>query len=153
MGRPRILAAVSSSSLPLLRELLGGWCDLIPALAMRSALQRAKRGDIAAVVIGLHFDDSQMPLLLEALKSDAGTRDIPVVCCRLRPTLLPHATVRSARAVCDALRAAAFVDVLELCDRAGPMAAGVRLRGVLRRVQQAAPRRRSLSGRPGSCAA
>lgn len=62
MGRPRILAAVSGPSLPLLRELLGGWCDLIPALAMRAALQRAKRGDIAAVVLGLHFDDSQMPL-------------------------------------------------------------------------------------------
>jgi hypothetical protein len=153
MGRPRILAAVSSPSLPVLAELLGGWCELIPALAMRDALERAKCGDIAAVVIGLHFDHSQMPLLLEALKRDAATRDIPVVCCRLRPTLLPHATVRSARAVCDALRAEAFVDVLELYDRAGAMVAGARLRAVLRREQQAAPRRRALSGRPRNCAA
>lgn len=136
MGRPRILAAVSGSSLPLLRELLGGCCQLIPALAMREALQRVKRGDIAAVVIGLHFDDSRMPLLLEALKSDPITRRIPVVCCQLRPTVLPNATVRAARAVCDALGAEEFVDVLALHNWAGKAAAAARLKFVLQRARR-----------------
>jgi hypothetical protein len=133
MGRPRVLAAVSRHSLPLLTELLGGWCELTPAFTIRDALAHAKRGEIEAVVIGLHFDGSRMPVLLEALRTDPATRDVPVVCCRLRPTMLLQ-TMRAARLVCEALDAAAFVDVFELRSRAGTAVAAVRVRSELRRA-------------------
>ena len=140
MARPRILAAVSGPSLPVLTDLLGGWCEVIPSLAMRDALERAKRGQIAAVVIGMHFDGSQMPILLEALKSDPATRNIPVVCCRLRPTLLSSATLHAANMLCAALGAEAFLDLLTRRERAGRAAAAAELRIVLRRALGGRPR-------------
>jgi hypothetical protein len=133
MGRPKILAAVSRASLPLVTELLT-WCELIPVFTLRDALMRARCGGIDAIVVGLHFDSSRMPVLLEALKSDPETRKIPVVCCRLRPTMLPRATVRAARVVCEALGAEAFIDVYALHHWAGRAAAAARLRSVLPRT-------------------
>jgi hypothetical protein len=135
MGRASILAAVSSSSLPLLRELLP-WGGLFPVFTLRDALERARSGEIDAVLIGLHFDGSRMPLLLEALKSDPATRGIPVVCCQLQPTILPDATLRAARVLCDALGAEEFVDLLALHDWAGQAAAAARLKFLLQRARR-----------------
>jgi hypothetical protein len=132
MGRPRILAAVSPASLPLLTELLPRY-EVLPVFSLPDALMRARRGGIDAVVIGLHFDGSRMPVLLEALKSDPATSEIPVVCCRLRPTLLPGATLRAARVVCDVLGAEAFIDLLALRNWAGRVAAAARLTSALER--------------------
>lgn len=137
MGRTRILAAVSRPSLPLLSELLEGWCELTAVHTLQDALLHARRGAADVVVVGLHFDDSRMPTLLEMLKFQPATRALPVVCCRLRPTVLPSATVRAARVVCDALGAEAFVDVLALRTWAGKAAAAARLKRVLQRAQQA----------------
>jgi hypothetical protein len=137
MGRTRILAAVSRLSLPLLSELLEGWCDFTPVHTMQDALEHARRGGFDLVLIGQHFDGSRMPLLLEMLKFWSATRALPVVCCRMRPTVLPTASVRAARLVCEALGAEAFVDVLAVRNWAGRAAAAARLKTVLRRALQA----------------
>ena len=139
MGRTRILAAVSRPSLPLLSELLDGWCELMPVYTMRDALLHAQRAEADVVLAGLHFDGSRMPMLLEMLKFQPATRALPVVCCRLRPTVLPKASVRAARVVCDALGAEAFVDVLALRTWTGRAVAAARLRGALQRARRAHP--------------
>ena len=150
MGRPRILAAVSRPSLPLLSELLEGWCEFTPVHTMQDALEHARRGGFDIVLVGQHFDGSRMPMLLEMLKFWSATRALPVVCCRMRPTVLPHASVRAARVVCEALGAEAFVDVLALRTWAGRAAATARLKNVLRRALQ---RTQGEVSPPGSCAA
>jgi hypothetical protein len=47
--------------------------------------------------------------------------------------MLPHASLRAVRQVCDALGAEAFVDVLEIQQREGAEAAAERLRCALQR--------------------
>jgi hypothetical protein len=82
----------------------------------------------------LHFDDSRLPALVEAVKHDPSTRAVPIVCCRFLPSLLRPAALRATRQVCEALGAEAFIDVLALRRRRGEATAARYLRGILLRA-------------------
>jgi hypothetical protein len=133
MERPAVLVAVAPAALGVVRELLGEEFDLVPVRTLGEALERLARGGIDVILGGLHFDDSLMPILLDAVKAHPATRDIPFVCCRLLPSMLPRTSLRAVRQVCDALGAEAFVDVLEIQQREGAKAAAECLRCALHR--------------------
>lgn len=134
MERPVILVAVAPRAVGIVRERLGEDFELVPERTLDEALQRLARGDIDGILAGLHFDGSMMPKLLDAVKADPATREIPFVCCRLLPTLLLQASLRAARQVCEALGADDFVDALEVEHREGAAAARERLRYALQRA-------------------
>lgn len=134
MERPVLLAAVSPRAIELVRQLLAEDFELVPVHTLDEALQRLARGDIDGILAGLHFDGSLMPTLLDAVKSDPATREIPFICCRLLPTLLLQASLRAAREVCDALGADEFIDVLDIDRCEGAAAARERLRASLLRA-------------------
>jgi hypothetical protein len=134
MQPPVVLVAVSRRSRALTMEMLGDAFRVLPVSTVHEALELARLGKADVVLAGLHFDGSRMPMLLEAMKADPATRAIPVVCCRFLPTVLSDSVLRAARQVCDALGAAAFVDVVELRTMGGIEAAGERVRAELRRA-------------------
>ena len=134
MERPVILMAVAPRAVGIVRERLGDEFELVPVRTLDEALQRLARGAIDGILAGLHFDGSTMPKLLDAVKADPSTREIPFVCCRLLPTLLLRASLRAARQVCDALGADGFIDVVEIEHREGVAAARERLRNALQRA-------------------
>jgi hypothetical protein len=134
MERPVLLVAVSPRAMPLVHELLAEDFELVPVRNFEEALERLARGDIDGILAGLHFDGSRMPKLLDAVKADPSTREIPFVCCRLLPTLLLQASLRAARQVCEVLGADEFVDVLDIEQREGIAAARERLRNALQRA-------------------
>jgi hypothetical protein len=126
-----VLVAASPRGLAVARELLGDEFQLIAVHSVDAALGRLAQGGIDLVLAGLHFDDSSMPALVEAVKNDPSTRAIPVVCCRFLPTLLRRASLLATRHVCEALGAEAFIDVLELEQKEGQPAAARHLRDVV----------------------
>ena len=134
MAQPVVLVAASPRGLAVARELLGDGFQLIAVHSVDAALGRLAQSGIDLVLVGLHFDDSSMPALVEALKSDPSTRAIPVVCCRFLPTLLRRASLLAARHVCEALGAEAFIDVVDLEQKEGRPAAARRLREVVRQA-------------------
>lgn len=133
MERPTILVAVAPEALDPVRELLGEEFELVPVRTLGEAHERLGRGRVDVILAGLHFDDSLMPTLLDTVKSDPATRDIPFICCRVLPTMLLQASLRAAKQVCDAL-GAEFVDVLEIRNDCGPAAAAERLRSTVQRA-------------------
>ena len=137
--RPVVLAAVSPAALAAVRTLLGDQFELVVVHSLDRALNRLARGRIDLILAGLHFDDSLLPALLEAVKRDPSIRDVPVVCGRFLPTVLKPASVRTASEVSRLLGAEAFIDVWELEQREGRRAAAQSLRnallGTLRRTQ------------------
>jgi response regulator RpfG family c-di-GMP phosphodiesterase len=134
MAQPAVvLVAASPGGLAVARELLGEEFQLVAVHSASDALRRLAQGGIDLVLAGLHFDDSSMAALVDAVKKDPSTRAIPVVCCRFLPSMLPQASLLAVRQVCDALGAEAFVDVLEIQQREGAKAAAERLRFALQR--------------------
>jgi hypothetical protein len=116
------------------RELLGDELELVAAHSLEAALHRLAQGGIDLVLAGLHFDDSRMPGLVDAVKKDPSTRAVPIVCCRLLPSLLRPAALRATRQVCEALGTEGFIDVLALKRRRGQATAARYLRGILLRA-------------------
>jgi response regulator RpfG family c-di-GMP phosphodiesterase len=129
-----VLVAASPGGLAFARELLGDELELVAAHSLEAALRRLAQGGIDLVLAGLHFDDSRMPALVEAVKHDPSTRAVPIVCCRFLPTLLRPAALRATRQVCETLGAEGFIDVFALAQRRGQATAARYLRGIVLRA-------------------
>jgi CheY-like chemotaxis protein len=134
MKRPSVLLAVDPAALDAARAPLGEACDLVVVRTLGEALERLARGGIDVIVADLHFDDSSMPMLLDAVKAHPAARALPFVCCRLLPSMLLHASLGAARQVCGAF-GAEFIDVLEIERREGTAAAAAALRAAVGRAQ------------------
>lgn len=149
MARPVILLAVCRGAMHSTRELLGEEFRLVEVHTLDQALTRLARGGIDAVLAGLRFDGSLMPVLLDAAKANPATRSVPFVCCSLLPTMLLPSSLRAARQACEVLGAEAFIDMVEIERREGFAAAGEQLRRVLRQAcarRQPGPSSPSLHG-------
>lgn len=132
-----VLVAASPPGLAVVRELLCDGFELVAVHSLRDAVERLMQGGIDLILAGLQFDESIVPALLEAVRSDPSTRAIPFVCARFLPTVLRGASLRAARQACEAL-GAEFIDFLELERDEGRAAAAEHLRSVvLQRLGQA----------------
>ena len=139
--RAVVLTAVSPQGLAVARELLGEEFELVAVHTTREALARLSQGGIDTILAGLHFDDSLMPALLQAVKTNASTRALPFVCCRFLPTQLQRASLSATAQVCEVL-GAQFVDVLKLQQNEGHAAAAQQLRSMMLQALQPEPRSR-----------
>lgn len=95
---------------------------------MRDAVKAAQGAGIDVVVCTIAFDESRMLELLEALKHDPRTKDIPFVCCRVLPTILSNQALGRMEAACLALGASAYVDIPTLEGQHGASLAAVKFK-------------------------
>ena len=109
MELPILLADV-----PELEEFLRGCFAHRPVVyvsRMGAAAQALAAQDFALVVIGMHFDDSQMFALLRHIRSLRRHAGTPVVCLRALPSVLSRSAQDSIRHAASILGADAFVDL------------------------------------------
>jgi CheY-like chemotaxis protein len=84
---------------------------------LRDALRAAASGPYDLVLLGVHFDDSQMFDLLGALRARCGSRgNGPLVCVRAKPSALGPASSKAEGEAALALGADAYVDVTQEGD-------------------------------------
>lgn len=72
------MVAIVPTKVDLWRRILAGY-ELAVVITLREAMQRLGEESLAMVIIGVHFDESRMFALLEAIRSQAKYRDIPVL--------------------------------------------------------------------------
>jgi len=134
MERRAVLVAVAPAALGDASELLSADFALVPVRTLQEARARLARGGIDAIVSCIHFDDSRMPMLLDEVKHDPRTRDLPFICCRFLPTVLPGLVLHATSQACEALGAQDFIDVFELLGTTGAAATAERLKQCLQRA-------------------
>lgn len=108
--QPRILVAVASDSVELVRELLGDAYSLCWAKTVSQAQSILSQGPVDLIVCGARFDDSRLLDLLQYCKADKALASIPFLGMRVRRGKLPLETLRDLVLASSALGAAGFVD-------------------------------------------
>jgi DNA-binding response OmpR family regulator len=78
--------------------------------SLDAATRLLAEDDFAAVLIGLHFDESRMFDLLRAIRAGSRNRDVPVLCYRLRPLAFAAPGSEALDVAVQALGARAFID-------------------------------------------
>jgi hypothetical protein len=105
------MAAVTPPGLKIVRPLIAGRCEVVPAFTMQVAME-VLRDRIQLVVCSLHFDESRMFDLLSYMRLAAPK--IPVVCCCLLPTQLSEAAMNDLMVAARELGASDFIDLRQL---------------------------------------
>lgn len=105
------MAAVTPPSLRILRPMIAGRCQVIPAYTMQVAMELV-RDRIQLVVCSLHFDESRMFDLLSYMR--IAVPRLPVVCCCMMPTQLSEAAMHDLTVAARELGAVDFVDMREV---------------------------------------
>lgn len=95
--RPRILLAVLPVSVAAYRAALETVCDVDAVTSFDGAIAALATQRFDAVVCGVNFHDSQMPLFLQRCKEDEATRDMPFFCIRAIEGTLPEIMYRRLR--------------------------------------------------------
>lgn len=130
-ARPRILVATSEQAAAIVERMLADAAELVYAHSLKEACDALLAGTVDAIVAGLHFDDSLMPVLLETVKGDPRTRDIPFHCCRFLSTQLSPASLAAVQRACEALDSLGFIDLPEWELKYGAQEAGHRFRDIV----------------------
>ncbi|HEX6318105.1 MAG TPA: hypothetical protein VFZ84_04460 [Burkholderiales bacterium] len=130
-AKPCILVAASRKSSHIVARCLDGFAELHYVFTIEEALVRLAQGGIHAIVAGLHFDDSLMPVLLDKVKSNPATRDLPFHCCRFLPSCLNPAAMAAVHRACRELTQLDLIDLPEWHARYGWEAAAERFRAVI----------------------
>ena len=77
--RAKIMLAIVADKVPLWRRILEGH-ELVYAMTLCEAMQRlAEDDDLRMVIIGVHFDESQMFTLVGDIRRHPKYRDIPIL--------------------------------------------------------------------------
>lgn len=126
----RILVADLPAGVATLENVIGIEAVILGANSLPQAISFL-RSTVSLVVCGIHFDDSRMFDLLRMAKADPSTRDVPFLCYRDMDSALSSTVLESLRIACQALGAAAFVDLFELKSRYGVQEADQRFRQVI----------------------
>jgi hypothetical protein len=110
---PRVMAAVTPPGLKILRPMIAGRCQVIPAYTMPVAMELV-RDRIQLVVCSLHFDESRMFDLLSYMR--IAMPRLPVVCCAMMQTQLSEAAMHDLTVAARELGAVDFIDMRQLAS-------------------------------------
>lgn len=107
------MAAVTPPGLKILRPMIAGRCQVVPAFTMQVAMELV-RDRIHLAVCSLHFDESRMFDLLSYMR--IAVPKLPVVCCAMLPTQLSEAAMHDLTVAAREMGAADFLDMRELAS-------------------------------------
>jgi hypothetical protein len=117
-----ILIAAAPAAAAVISNVMGSLARMMTAHTLDEAVQAAAAG-VDLIIAGTYFDNSRMFDLLNQLKSNVLTRDIPVLCVRgvSAPAVLGAQTSQPVLAsfdvVASACKALGAVDFVDLCAR------------------------------------
>jgi hypothetical protein len=118
MTRARILCAVLPESIDEQRRVLEPAYDATYVTTMGEARKALAAVDYDLIICGIHFDASQMPLLLQHCKADPRLKDIPFVCVRGYRGRLSESMYQQVRSA-TALLGGFYVDLAHWIDSRG----------------------------------
>jgi hypothetical protein len=118
MTRARILCAVLPESIDEQRRVLEPTYEATYVTTLDQARNALATHDFNLIVCGIHFDASQMPLLLQHCKSDPRLKDIPFVCVRGYRGRLSESMYQQVRTA-TALLGGFYVDLAHWIDSRG----------------------------------
>lgn len=106
-----VLIADTPEGGAIIKDALSGRVNVeLAATTFRA--RRLLRSGIDAVIVGMHFDDSQM---LEFMRSERKQLiDVPVICVRVLPSEFGRTGMEVARVACTALGARTYLDWFEI---------------------------------------
>jgi DNA-binding NtrC family response regulator len=119
MARPILIADV-----PELEEFLRGCFPGRPVLFVshfQDATAALAGRDFGLILIGMHFDDSQMFALLRHVRKLRRHAQTPVVCVRALPSILSRSAQESIEHAARILGATAFLDMAPGADAAAEL--------------------------------
>lgn len=115
-----ILIAAVPAAMAAITNALGSMARMMTAHTLDEAMEAALMG-VDLIIAGTYFDDSRMFDLLQRLKSNERTRDIPILCVRgaSAPETFGAQTAQpvfsSPYVVASASKALGAVDYFDLC--------------------------------------
>jgi CheY-like chemotaxis protein len=121
----RLLIAAQPAISLVLKSMLESF-ELTHASTTAQAFDALAQSKVDLIVCTIAFDDSRMLEFLQAVKRSASLREIPFICCRVLPSVLPDELVAGVGATCRQC-GAAFLDIA----RMGSHEAGRSLRNAI----------------------
>jgi len=122
----RVLVAGTQEVIDAARAAFGAELELATARSVSEALREVE-GGVELVLCNVRFDDSRMFDFLGALNAMARAGP-PVICCRVARGPMSAGARRGIELALEALGVVAFLDMYELENRDGPVAAHAALR-------------------------
>jgi hypothetical protein len=125
--RRRVLVAGTQDVIDAVRAAFADELDLTTAYSVDEGLKRVASG-AELVLCSVRFDDSRMFDFLGALNAMPGAAELPVICCRAVRTSMSAGSRRGIELALEALGVVAFIDLHEIEQRDGAVAAQTALR-------------------------
>jgi PleD family two-component response regulator len=114
--RSKVLLAVSPGSGARLRRVLEGH-DVTLVATRTEAWRLLERERFSMVIVGVHFDESQMFSLLADIRSHAKYRKVPVLCVLAeRPQVLTDVAIEGLDHAVKAMMANGFLNLANIAD-------------------------------------
>ena len=116
--RSKVLLALSPDGAPRLRRVLEGH-DVTLVSTRRQAWKLLERERFSMVIIGVHFDESQMFSLLADIRSHAIYRKVPILCVLAAPSqVLSDVAIQGLDHAVKAMTANGFLNLAHIADDA-----------------------------------
>ena len=126
--RSKVLLAVSPGGAARLRRVLEGH-DVTLVATRAQAWARLEKERFAMVIVGVHFDESQMFSLLADIRSHAHYRKVPILCVlSSAPQLLTDVAIEGLDHAVKAMMANGFLNLSNIADDA---AGNARIRRII----------------------
>ncbi|HEV2608635.1 MAG TPA: hypothetical protein VGU61_00090 [Noviherbaspirillum sp.] len=123
-----ILIAEEPHMISALRLALGDAFDITDSTSFADAAYQIEIKHFDAILCGLHFDEGRMFDLLNLVKTQEGTKDIPFVCINALNTALSDAVIRVVEVAANATGTHSFIEFSKWRKELGDEAACAKLR-------------------------
>lgn len=130
MSRSRILCGVLPDSIIRRSNVLQPLYDVTFVTTLDEARDALAANNFDLIICGVHFDDGQMPLLLQYCKTEPRLNHVPFVGFRALGGRLPESTYAQIRKM-TTLLGGVYVDLFHWIDTLGRERALSDLKGVI----------------------
>jgi hypothetical protein len=132
-AKQHVLIAAQPAAAAVLKAMLSELVELTTVHTVADGLValRSERDRITLIISTIAFDESRMLEFLVAVKANAEINAIPVLCCRILPTVLSQHTMERLGEMCTNLGATDFVDFATLGQTYGTEAAQVQFKNAV----------------------
>jgi PleD family two-component response regulator len=114
--RSKVLLALSPGGAPRLQRVLEGH-DVTLVSTRKQAWALLERERFSMVIIGVHFDESQMFSLLADIRSHAMYRKVPILCVLAAPSqVLSDVAIQGLDHAVKAMTANGFLNLAHIAD-------------------------------------
>ncbi|WP_194725031.1 hypothetical protein [Noviherbaspirillum malthae] len=133
IGKPTLLIAVSPQDTPLVHDVLDDEFNLLVCHSFQDA-ETLLAKDFSLVTCGVHFDQGRMFDLLQLVRSNPKSYQVPFLLALGREVKYSPAILQGIETAAGSLGATAFINMLELVSSMGKENAYEDIRRTVRRL-------------------